>query len=140
MKCTRSAFLLIFSVVIAGCNNEAPGRKLKAFVAGLSAENHTGAPFYTSLSDFEDLQGLRDLYREAAERRGWDIATGKFLGASPANRVLGPAYETIKAELLADLKAAMPAFNLENTSGETVSSADLLAKGPLVVSFFRGKW
>ncbi len=35
---------------------------------------------------------------------------------------------------------AMPAFNLENTSGETVSSADLLAKGPLVVSFFRGKW
>ena len=34
----------------------------------------------------------------------------------------------------------MPAFNLENTGGETVSSADLLAKGPLVVSFFRGKW
>ncbi len=34
----------------------------------------------------------------------------------------------------------MPAFNLENTSGATVSSADLLAKGPLVVSFFRGKW
>ena len=34
----------------------------------------------------------------------------------------------------------MPAFNLENTRGETVSSADLLAKGPLVVSFFRGKW
>ncbi len=33
-----------------------------------------------------------------------------------------------------------PAFNLENTRGETVSSADLLAKGPLVVSFFRGKW
>lgn len=34
----------------------------------------------------------------------------------------------------------MPAFNLKNTRGETVSSADLLAKGPLVVSFFRGKW
>ncbi|MCH7565895.1 MAG: redoxin domain-containing protein [Gemmatimonadetes bacterium] len=34
----------------------------------------------------------------------------------------------------------MPAFHLENTRGETVSSADLLAKGPLVVSFFRGKW
>ena len=35
---------------------------------------------------------------------------------------------------------SMPAFNLENTHGETVNSADLLAKGPLVVSFFRGKW
>lgn len=35
---------------------------------------------------------------------------------------------------------SMPAFNLENTRGEMVNSADLLAKGPLVVSFFRGKW
>ena len=34
----------------------------------------------------------------------------------------------------------MPAFSLENTRGETVNSADLLATGPLVVSFFRGKW
>ena len=34
----------------------------------------------------------------------------------------------------------MPAFSLENTDGETVRSADLLAKGTLVVSFFRGKW
>ncbi|MFQ5744509.1 MAG: hypothetical protein ACE5HV_13100 [Acidobacteriota bacterium] len=34
----------------------------------------------------------------------------------------------------------MPDFNLQNTRGETVSSAALLAKGPLVVSFFRGKW
>ena len=35
---------------------------------------------------------------------------------------------------------SMPAFALENTRGESVSSADLLVKGPLVVSFFRGKW
>ncbi len=35
---------------------------------------------------------------------------------------------------------SVPAFNLENTRGETVNSADLLAKGPLVLSFFRGKW
>ena len=108
MRCPKSAILFIVSVVIAGCNNEAPGRRMKAFVAGLSAENHTGAPFYTSLADFEDDQEWQNLYRGAAERRGWDIATGKFLGAAPANRVLRPAYETIKAELLADLKAAMP--------------------------------
>lgn len=33
-----------------------------------------------------------------------------------------------------------PAFALQNARGETVSSADLLASGPLVVSFFRGAW
>jgi peroxiredoxin len=33
-----------------------------------------------------------------------------------------------------------PAFALPNTRGETVSSAALLASGPLVVSFFRGAW
>jgi hypothetical protein len=34
----------------------------------------------------------------------------------------------------------MPAFTLPNATGQTVSSADLLAKGPLVVSFYRGGW
>jgi hypothetical protein len=35
---------------------------------------------------------------------------------------------------------AMPAFTLPNASGQMVHSADLLAKGPLVVSFYRGGW
>lgn len=35
---------------------------------------------------------------------------------------------------------AMPAFTLPNASGQIVRSADLLAKGPLVVSFYRGGW
>ena len=33
-----------------------------------------------------------------------------------------------------------PAFTLNDPDGHTVSSADLLAKGPLVVSFYRGVW
>ena len=33
-----------------------------------------------------------------------------------------------------------PAFFLPNGAGKTVSSNDLLSKGPLVVSFFRGGW
>ena len=33
-----------------------------------------------------------------------------------------------------------PAFTLNDPSGQPVSSADLLAKGPLVVSFYRGVW
>lgn len=34
----------------------------------------------------------------------------------------------------------MPEFALPNTEGETVSSADLLKAGNLVLSFFRGVW
>ncbi len=34
----------------------------------------------------------------------------------------------------------MPAFALPNATGRMVRSADLLAYGPLVVSFYRGGW
>ena len=34
----------------------------------------------------------------------------------------------------------MPAFALPNATSRTVRSADLLAHGPLVVSFYRGGW
>jgi peroxiredoxin len=52
------------------------------------------------------------------------------------------------AELVADgaperaLKAGAraPAFTLVDSEGETVSSAALLARGPLVVTFYRGVW
>jgi hypothetical protein len=33
-----------------------------------------------------------------------------------------------------------PAFELTNQDGELVRSADLLAQGPLVITFFRGHW
>jgi len=34
----------------------------------------------------------------------------------------------------------MPSFELANYDGRRVSSQDLLARGPLVLSFFRGSW
>ncbi len=58
--------------------------------------------------------------------------------------IMHRATEDLRASGIVDrvLKVgdSMPGFNLENTRGETVNSVDLLAKGPLVVSFFRGKW
>jgi hypothetical protein len=33
-----------------------------------------------------------------------------------------------------------PSFTAQNYDGRTVSSSELLARGPLVVSFFRGAW
>jgi hypothetical protein len=38
------------------------------------------------------------------------------------------------------VSAPMPAFELANHDGKRVSSRDLLARGPLVLSFFRGSW
>lgn len=34
----------------------------------------------------------------------------------------------------------MPAFELPDTAGRLVSSKDLLAQSPLVVTFYRGVW
>ena len=34
----------------------------------------------------------------------------------------------------------LPAFELPDTEGNVVSSADLMAKGPLVLAFYRGVW
>jgi len=36
--------------------------------------------------------------------------------------------------------APAPAFELENYDGRRVDSAELLAGGPMVLSFFRGAW
>ncbi len=36
--------------------------------------------------------------------------------------------------------ALAPQFNLPNQDGLTVSSADLLKQGPLVLTFYRGHW
>lgn len=36
--------------------------------------------------------------------------------------------------------AALPSFSLPDTDGATVDMAALVARGPLVVSFFRGAW
>jgi hypothetical protein len=36
--------------------------------------------------------------------------------------------------------ARAPAFELANHDGRRVASADLVAGGPLVLSFFRGSW
>jgi 2-polyprenyl-6-methoxyphenol hydroxylase-like FAD-dependent oxidoreductase len=36
--------------------------------------------------------------------------------------------------------AKMPAFALANHDGRRISSDDALARGPMILSFFRGSW
>ena len=45
-----------------------------------------------------------------------------------------------QAERALGVGARVPAFALPNQDGQIISSADLFAGGPLVISFFRGHW
>ena len=54
-------------------------------------------------------------------------ATAALFGSGIEERVLG-------------VGALAPEFRLEDSHGQAVSSADLLALGPAVVKFFRGRW
>lgn len=54
-------------------------------------------------------------------------ATTELIASGAAQRVLKAGNK-------------VPAFTLVDPDGEAVSSADLLAKGPLVITFYRGVW
>ena len=54
-------------------------------------------------------------------------ATEELAGSGIVNRALG------KGDML-------PPFSLPDAAGKTVSSEELLAKGPLVINFYRGSW
>ena len=45
-----------------------------------------------------------------------------------------------QAERALGVGARAPAIALPNQDGQIISSADLLVRGPLVISFFRGHW
>lgn len=56
-----------------------------------------------------------------------DRATAGLIASGAAGRALKAGEEA-------------PAFTLNDPDGKPIASADLLAKGPLVVSFYRGVW
>ncbi|MCW6512777.1 peroxiredoxin-like family protein [Lichenifustis flavocetrariae] len=80
-----------------------------------------------------------------------DAFKADFEAGKPPYNVPCSVIETMHsatAELIASgaatkaLKAGdkAPSFTLQDPDGQPVSSADLLAKGPLVLSFYRGVW
>lgn len=58
--------------------------------------------------------------------------------------IMERATDNLRASGILSTVAAVgqlaPSFTAENYDGRTVSSSELLARGPLVVSFFRGAW
>ncbi len=75
-----------------------------------------------------------------------DFKGGKAPYFAPPD--IHPIMERATAELVASgqagraLKAGdrAPGFTLNDPEGKPVSSADLLAKGPLIITFYRGVW
>ena len=45
-----------------------------------------------------------------------------------------------QAERALNVGDKMPSFELEDTAGNTIRSSELLQKGNLVLTFFRGAW
>jgi hypothetical protein len=56
------------------------------------------------------------------------------------HRATEELHRSGQAERALGVGARAPAFALSNQDGQIISSADLLARGPLVISFFRGHW
>jgi peroxiredoxin len=75
-----------------------------------------------------------------------DFRSGKPPFNAPPE--IHPVMERATAELIGSGAAARalkvgeraPAFTLNDPDGQPISSADLLMKGPLVISFYRGVW
>lgn len=85
------------------------------------------------------LQATLDAFRA-------DFKAGKPPYNAPAH--IHPIMERATAELIASGAAQQalkvgdkaPLFSLKDAHGEQVSSAQLLAQGPLVLTFYRGVW
>lgn len=57
-----------------------------------------------------------------------------------SERAVRDLFESRIEEKILPVGAAAPEFTLNDASGRPVRSADLLALGPLVLNFFRGRW
>jgi peroxiredoxin len=55
-------------------------------------------------------------------------------------RAVGELFSTGIEERILPVGAVAPEFTLNDASGRPVRSDDLLALGPLVIKFFRGRW
>ena len=80
------------------------------------------------------LKERLDRIREGFEAEAPEAALSVMHGATDALRASGIMDRIPK------VGDTLPPFELPDTDGNPVSSADLLAKGPLVLTFYRGVW
>ena len=95
---------------------------MKLFAAGISTETNTFFPIPTSLDDFSVQRGkdvlegridhpsldLSAIWGNAAKARGDEFVFSLMAAAQPAGATIRSAYESLREEVLNDLRAAMP--------------------------------
>ncbi|WP_426289413.1 M81 family metallopeptidase [Ensifer adhaerens] len=96
---------------------------MKLFIAGLDTETNTFSPMQTGIEAFrENLIAYGDatgkplnccssqmfVWRNAAQEKGSDVVESLCAVAEPGGRTTRAVYESFRATILDDLKAAMP--------------------------------
>lgn len=96
---------------------------MRVFSGSLATETNTFGPMPTGLSSFKDrgyfpagqhpdqmtfFSGPLWAARLRGADKGWELVEGMVAGAQPSGTTTRHAYETLRDELLADLRAALP--------------------------------
>ena len=84
-----------------------------------------------------DIRPLREIFAERKELIAKYVPPGTQ--AIHARAVAELIRRRLAANIL-PVGAKVPEFRLQDHDGKTVSSSDLLTKGPLVLCFIRGRW
>ena len=94
---------------------------MRVFTGALATETNTFAPMPTGLASFRDrgyfaagkhpeemsfFAGPLHAARERGRARGWEVIEGMVAAAQPSGTTTRAAYETLRDELLDDLRAA----------------------------------
>jgi len=96
---------------------------MRVFAGTLATETNTFAPMPTGISAFKErgyypagthpdhmslFAGPLWVARQRAAQYGWTVIEGMVAAANPGGMVTRAAYETLRDELLADLRSALP--------------------------------
>lgn len=96
---------------------------MRVFSGSLATETNTFGPMPTGLASFRDrgyyaagrhpdqmtfFSGPLWAARLRGKAKGWDLVEGMVAGAQPSGTTTRHAYETLREELLADLREALP--------------------------------
>ena len=95
---------------------------MRVFSGGIATETNTFGPMPTGLASFKDrgyfpagthpdhmfyFAGPLWAARMRGKEKGWDLVEGLVAGAQPSGTTTRHAYETLREELLTDLRKAL---------------------------------
>lgn len=92
---------------------------MRIFAGGIGTETNTFSPMPTGLADFDVARNAEDvhkviygstldIFRRMAVERGWEFCFGLYAFAQPAGTTVRSAYESLREELLGQLRATLP--------------------------------